>query len=58
MASKFGTINITKLKEEESKPRGIDFAMRVAVIGSNQSGKTAFKDRFCFSRYVDPEEEL
>jgi GTPase SAR1 family protein len=58
MASKFGTINLTKLKEEESKPRGIDFAMRVTVIGSDQSGKTAFKDRFCFSRYVDPEEEL
>jgi GTPase SAR1 family protein len=58
MSSKFGTINIQKLTEEESKPRGLDFSMRVAIIGSDMSGKTSFKDRFCFSRYVDPEEEL
>ena len=58
MASKFGTINIAKQKEEDAKPRGLDFSMRVAIVGSDTCGKTAFKDRFCFSRYVDPEEEL
>ena len=54
----FGTVNIQKLKEEESKPRQLDFSMRCAVVGSDGCGKTSFKDRFCFDRWIDPEAEL
>ena len=54
----FGTINVAKAKEEENKPRGLDFSMRVAIVGSDGCGKTSFKDRFCFDRWVDPEEAL
>ena len=47
----FGTINIAKKKEEESKPRQLDLSIRVAVIGPDKCGKTSFKDRFCFSHW-------
>jgi hypothetical protein len=54
----FGTVNIAKKKEDESKPRQLDLSLRVAVIGPDGSGKTSFKDRFCFAHWVDPEAEL
>lgn len=54
----FGTIDVQKKKEEESKPRQLDLSLRVAVIGADGVGKTSFKDRFCFGRWVDTEAEL
>ena len=54
----FGTINVQKQKEEDAKPRQLDLRIRVAIVGPDGCGKTSFKDRFCFDRYIDPEAEL